>query len=132
MSKRIEMQWEVMRTDEEWDEVDAVEQPPVITASPRKQSAAHTLWLTAALACLLIVSLWTGYTPAEGETGVETATIVYSQPATPIRQRIDAPQAPLEYWEEKFFVEEVLGREYTKTPRQYWEDRFFEQEVEGR
>ena len=60
MSKRIEMQWEVMRTDEEWDGVDEVEQPPVITASPWKQSAAHTLLLTAALACMLIVSLWIG------------------------------------------------------------------------
>jgi len=132
MSKRIEMNWEVMRTDEAWDGADEADQPPVSTASSPKKNGAYTLLATAALACMLIVSLWAGDAPVEGEIGVETAAIVYSGPATPDRHRIDAPQAPLEYWEEKFYVEEVLGREYAKTPLQYWEDKFFRQEVGGR
>lgn len=39
------------------------------------------------------------------------------------------PQAPLEYWEAKFFQEEVEGRPFPQTPLEYWQDKFFEQEV---
>lgn len=132
MSKQIEMQWEMLCTDEEWDEVNEVKQPPVSTDSPRKKYTAHTLLLAAALACMLIVSLWSDNAPIKEKTSPKTAAVVYSQPATSVRQGIDPPHAPLEYWEEKFFTEEVLGREFTKTPRQYWEDKFFQQEIEGR
>lgn len=131
MTPRIDMQWEVMRADKEWGEMDEVEWPSATPADPQKKHIVRTLLLVAALACTLIVSFWTGGAPPEGNTAVETAAVVYSEPATMlIRQGIGSPRAPLEYWEEKFYQEEVEGRTYTKTPRQYWEDRFFQQEVE--
>ncbi|HRJ41131.1 MAG TPA: hypothetical protein PL105_04595 [Caldilineaceae bacterium] len=73
---------------------------------------------------------WIGSPTADSHSAVRAAAIVPSEEAVPVTRLTTAyPHAPLEYWEEKFFVEEVLGQEYTRTPRQFWEDKFFEQEV---
>ncbi len=131
MAKRTEMQWEVMFSDEAWSEIVEVKEGLPGAAVPRKQrSLAYSLLLMAGLVCVLSVWFWTNITrPYSHGTEASVAVITAEKTEVPAFSTIQSPKAPLEYWEEKFFQEEVEGRPFTKTPLDYWQDKFLEQEV---
>jgi hypothetical protein len=133
MGKQIEVRWEVLQQDEEWAAGDESAGPQMTAKSAQKKNAVYSLLLATTLACLLLVSLWTDEPAQENRIIPATNSAIYTQSVVSAAiPRAAYPKAPLDYWEEKFFVEEVEGRTFTQTPRQYWEDRFFQQEVEGR
>ncbi len=134
MAQPIEVRWEVMRQDEEWEDRDGTDWPPVVPdGTQKKQHTVYSLLLVTGLACILFVSLWTGSAAPESHATPESVAASASERAEPsIPQGIGYPKAPLEYWQEKFFQEEVEGRAYSKTPLDYWEEKFFQEEVEGR
>ncbi|MEZ4616809.1 MAG: hypothetical protein R2867_15075 [Caldilineaceae bacterium] len=130
MAKRTEMQWEVMFSDEAWSEIVEVKEGLPVAAVPRKQRAlAYSSLLMAGLVCVYR-SGSDKYHPAlqSRHRGIGGC---HNRRATevPAFSTIQSPKAPLEFWEEKFFQEEVEGRPFTKTPLDYWQDKFLEQEV---
>jgi len=122
MAQKIEVQWEVMRPDEEWDatdETDWLPKPPVRPIKPPYK--AGSLLLATGLACLLVLWFWTNNPETVREVNAKSLpTTTAEQGREPVvRVRADL-KLPLEYSEENFLHEEFSLWQIAMPVEHFW------------